>query len=250
VNGVLTIGSVVKGELTSASDYDLVLFVSEVPASLHVGVTYIDQRLTDLIFLDTAQVERVLSLDLPVDGDAWIGRVVRWLQAGQIAFDRTGRLRQAQEKVRGGEWLSAMTDQGAYGAWFGINFNLAHTRRMLASDDPVYLSGADLRMALYGTMDLVFHYWRIRNLRWEGDKEAIRYLSAHDPDYLSLLEQFIVESDRTRKLALYERLAEVATAPLGGLWPEGATAMQFDAQAVSPDMVETALGFWEELIAG
>ena len=249
VEGVLTLGTTGKDTLTAASDYDLVLVVSKRPPALHVGVTTIDRRLADLLFMTVSQAEQILALDGPVDGDAWIGRMVRWFVAGTIVLDRSGLLERAQEKVRTGVWIQPMDEGVGYGPWFGTNFNLAHTRRLAASDDPVYLMAADWRMVLFGTTDLLFNYWKTRRLLWEGDKEAIRTLMAHDPAFLDLFQQFLVERDREQKLALYERLAEIAVAPVGPLWADGVTAVTFDAQTVQAEDVQAGLRFWEALIS-
>ncbi|NOZ29826.1 MAG: hypothetical protein GXP39_17500 [Chloroflexi bacterium] len=247
VSGVLVIGSTRRDALTPASDYDLIVVLSENPLSLHVGVTYIDHRLTDLIFLRGEQIEQVLALDAPVDGDAWLGRIVRWLQDGRIVWDRTGRLAQAQRKVRHGDWLVPLDVADAYGPWFRVNYNLVQTGRMLRSEDPVYLVAADVRMALYGPLDLLFGYFAIRGLRWEGDKWAIRYLMAHDPEYLELLRVFIAEPDRGRKFRLYEELAARTVAPVGELWSGEVSVMEFEGR-VGLEIVEAASGFWDELI--
>jgi hypothetical protein len=103
-------------------------------------------------------------------------------------------------------------------------------------------------MVLFGTTDLLFNYWKARRMLWEGDKEAIRYLMAHDPTFLDLFQRFLVEGDREHKLALYEQLAEIAVAPVGPLWQDGVTAMTFDAQTVQPEDVQAGLRFWEALI--
>jgi hypothetical protein len=249
VDGLLTIGSASKDELTPASDYDLVLVLSDTPVPLHVALTTIDGRLADIIFVTVEQIDQVVALVEPVDGDDWIGRIVRWLAAGQIVFDRSGQLERAQHKVCTGDWLRATNEQDAYGACFKVNFNLAQTRRLLASDDPVYLSAGELRIALYGPSDLLFGYWEIRNMRWEGDKAAIRYLVTHDPTYLDLFRRFLKEQDLERRFEAYERLAEMTTAPLGGLWQDGVTALMFGVKTVPPDMIAAGLRFWEELIS-
>jgi predicted nucleotidyltransferase len=247
VTGLLLIGSATRGGLTPASDVDLVIVLAEMPVPLHVGVTNIDGTLTDLIFLRAAQTEQVLGLEERVPDDSWLGRIVRWLEEGTILFDRTGQLAQAQEKARSQDWLVCPQDAG-YSAWFAINYNLAQTRRLLVSEDPIYLATADLRMALYATRDLVFGYFRLRGLRWEGDKAAIRYLMIQDPGYLALLTRFLDASDRRKKQELYERLAALTTAPIGELWQEGDTAMTFDGEPITPGMVEAGLGFWQDLL--
>jgi predicted nucleotidyltransferase len=230
VTGLLLIGSATRGGLTPASDVDLVIVLAEMPVPLHVGVTNIDGTLTDLIFLRAAQTEQVLGLEERVPDDSWLGRIVRWLEEGTILFDRTGQLAQAQEKARSQDWLVCPQDAG-YSAWFAINYNLAQTRRLLVSEDPIYLATADLRMALYATRDL-----------------AIRYLMIQDPGYLALLTRFLDASDRRKKQELYERLAALTTAPIGELWQEGDTAMTFDGEPITPGMVEAGLGFWQDLL--
>ena len=247
VTGLLLIGSAARGELTPSSDYDLVIVLAEMPVPLHVGVTYIDGTLTDLIFLRAAQIDEVLALEERVSDDSWLGRIVRWLEEGAILLDRDGRLAQAQAEARSQDLLVRTEDAG-YSAWFTINYNLAQTRRLLAADDPVYLAAADLRTALYASRDLVFGYFQLRGLRWEGDKAAVRYLIAHDPAYLDLLARFLGQPNREEKHALYERLAALTVAPVGALWEEGETAMTFDGEKGTPDMVGAALSFWQGLL--
>ncbi|HUT21572.1 MAG TPA: hypothetical protein VM366_20660, partial [Anaerolineae bacterium] len=206
-----------------------------------------DGTLTDLIFLRAAQIDEVLALEECVAEDGWLGQIVRGLEVGTILFDRDGRLAQAQAEARSQDLLVRTEDAG-YSAWFTINYNLAQTRRLLAADDAVYLATADLRMALYAPRDLVFGYFQLRGLRWEGDKAAVRHLTAHDPAYLNLLSRFLGEPNREVKCALYERLAALTVAPVGALWEEGETAMTFDGEKGTPDMVGAALSFWQGLL--
>ncbi|MEZ4831763.1 MAG: hypothetical protein R2873_07120 [Caldilineaceae bacterium] len=91
-------------------------------------------------------------------------------------------------------------------AWNGVNYNLAVARRLVAAEDPLYLQTLDLRMALYAPADLFFNYFRARHLRWNGDKQAIRYLKAHDPDYLVLFQRFVSEQDRTQSFGCMNNL--------------------------------------------
>jgi predicted nucleotidyltransferase len=51
VAGVLMIGSAVRGELGPASDYDLVIGLRKPIDSWFVGVTEIDGRMADLVFV-------------------------------------------------------------------------------------------------------------------------------------------------------------------------------------------------------
>ena len=100
VDGLLSIGSTSSGELTAASDYDLVIVLSAMPASLgSVGVTYIDGRFTDLLFVTTEQLDDILGLQEPIDHDDWLGRSALFdgsrprLPGAVPAFYRRGRPR-------------------------------------------------------------------------------------------------------------------------------------------------------------
>ena len=186
VDGLVVVGSASRGELNPASDYDLVVILSAMPIALQVGVTAIDGRRADVIFCKTAQVEEFLAASEPLDFGSWTGRLVGWLREGRLVFDRDGRLRQAQQKARRGDWLLPAGTAHGFGPWNGVNYNLQVARRYLASDDPLYLATADVRMMLYGPSDLFFNYFEARRLRWSGEKAALQYLQAHDPEYLSL----------------------------------------------------------------
>ena len=250
VEGVVLIGSTGTAAATPDSDYDLVVVLRELPAALDVGVTTIEGRFTDLLFVRSSQIDELLALEAPVDGAAWLGRIIRWLLTGQIAFDRTGRVGQAKEKARSADWLLPISDLDVYQAWFSINYNLAQARRMIAATDPVYHTMLDVRFAVYSAMDLLYYYLRIRKLRWQGEKEAIRYLAAHDPSYLETYLQFVHEREQLRRLALYEQLAAQAIAPAGGLWPAHGTAVHALADgAWRPGLIADSLAFWERLVS-
>ncbi len=249
VEGLLTIGTTSGDKLTPASDYDLVIVLSELPGWLEpCGITYIDSRLTDLLFVTAAQLDEMQALEAPIDSWVWLGRIVAWFEAGHIVFDRNGWLQQIQDKVCAQPTLKPLDKDGRAG-WWRVNYNLAQTLRMLASDDPVYLITAEMRMALYGPADLLFNYFDIRNLTWHGDKEAVRYLMAHDPTYLARFQAFISESDLATKAALYKELAARTVAPVGNLWPQGITALAVN-RGSEPESQREALRLWDALTEG
>ncbi|MEM7537065.1 MAG: nucleotidyltransferase domain-containing protein [Chloroflexota bacterium] len=248
VDGVLIVGSASRGELNPASDYDLVIVLSEMPIPLHVGVTNIDGRFTDVVFHTTTQLDEFLHTDEPLHFWHWTGRLVGWLEEGQIVFDRRGCLQKAQKKAKEGDWLARTGTASGMKAWSGVNYNLLVLRRYLSSDDPLYLETADLRMMIYGPSDLFFNYFETRRLRWDGEKAAIKYLQKHDPDYLSMFKQFLTENERHAKFRLYEVLAERTIAPVGRLWQTTDTIMMLDGDESTSKMEQKALNFWEELI--
>jgi len=250
VDGVIVIGSVAKDALTAASDYDLYVVLSSMPAPLHVGLTWIDHRLTDVVFERTPVIDRYLAQEDILPADDGQERLARYATTGRIVVDRHGRLERVRDKVGQASASRPTSDAGMHSVWFAVNYNLRQTERMLASDDPVYVRAVDMRL-LYSTAEVVTAYFVIRRLPWRGDKAAIRYLAAHDVDMLRAFEEFADAADRAGKMRAYERLAALALAPLGGVWPDGATALEFEGAAdVSAETVERALDFWEDLLKG
>ena len=115
-------------------------------APIGFGTTYIDGRLTDLMFFTLGEVEQVLSLDEPVDADERLGQLIRWLKAGHVLLDRSGQLGRAQRKVRVGQWLVPASMSKVYQIWYKINYDLRHAKRMIASDDAAYQQALKMRL--------------------------------------------------------------------------------------------------------
>jgi predicted nucleotidyltransferase len=247
VEGVLLMGSAVCGEVGPASDYDMVVVLSELPDSLHSGLVYVDGRLTDLFFVAVQDVVMLLEDPEPVAAASWPGLLVRWLTTGRIAFDRSGHLESARRAVRDAALLQPTTPGDAYSTWYKINYDLRHNKRMLNSDDPVYLLAVDIRL-LYSLADVLVGYFTLRGLLWQGEKKAIRYWSAHDPNFVALFQAYSAETDRGRKLHLYEQMAALTTEPLGGLWPANASMFRPLPGSETPSHdAEQALLFWNRL---
>ncbi len=248
IEGIIVIGSAAKNALTAVSDYDLAIVFSETPVPLHVGVTNIDGRFADLVFFGAEHVEQILeATDSFADRDR-AGVLVRYLADGNLAYDRKDRLALARRKAQKGDWLQPIAATEMLGSWTRINYNLQVVRRYLDSNEPLHLMTADMRMAIYGPSDLFFNYFTVREIHWRGEKEAIRHLKHHDPEYLSLFNRFLTEGERNAKFALYERLAALTVAPVGGLWRDGDVVMMIDALEVTPEMERQALDFWEGLV--
>ena len=249
VDGLLIVGSASKDELTPASDYDLIIILTEMPENLHVGTTYIDGRFTDLVFFTTDHVQQFLDADEPFGFWDWIGRFASFCETGKIVFDRDGKLQKAQAKACSGKWIEPIGEHEAYQAWSRINYNLQVVRRYLTSDDPIYLQTADIKMLLYGPQDLLFSYFSIRKVRWDGEKSAVRYLQEYDPEWLALFEQFLSEGERYEKFRFYKLLAALTVRPAGRLNGDGESTMIIDNESVTPAIEENALAFWEALVS-
>jgi hypothetical protein len=248
VAGVLLIGSTAQTTVNASSDYDLVVVLAHMPAPMHVALTTIDGRLADIIFVTLQEIDRLLGKN-EVIPDSWDARLLQWFQSGRIVFDRMGRLQQVQEKSANVRTSSPSDTGDGYRLWFAINYNVKQTLRMLESDDPLYQMTIDLRL-LYSLSEVWTGYFRVRGLPWAGEKASILYLSEHDPDYLQRFRRCLAEADRRSKVEQYTELAERTLAPLGGLWTQDTTAIQFhDNSPWTPRQDDAALVFWNSLLS-
>jgi hypothetical protein len=218
VAGVLAIGSLANDALTVASDYDLVIVLEAMEPAWYVGVTHIQGRFTDLIFVSADALRRIVERASPLPTTHELAPIVRWMLNGKILFDRSRQLGDTQRHVRQQRLLESASDQDAYAAWFATNYNLAVVTRLVTSPDPLYQSTAEIRIAVYGHSDLWLNYFAIRQIAWAGDKTAVQYLDQHEPGYLDLYRRFIACGDRSTKLEYYRRAAAHVTGPMGGLW--------------------------------
>ena len=239
VIAVLQIGSLSRDQLTPASDYDLIIIVDGIEPLWYVGVTQIEYRLTDLIFVNSTAIKAILDLEAPLPQEDELTPIIRWLRDGRILFARTQTTLQAKQKVQNGRWLKPVSDKTAYDTWFSINYNLAQLRRMIMADDPLYKQVAAIRMAVYAYSDLWFGYFTLRKLDWAGDKAAYRYLQEHDLLYLQTYQQLIhSQAGLWDKFVIYEKIVALATAPVGCIWPNDVTIMNHEQQSA----------LWQELL--
>ncbi len=146
-------------------------------------------------------------------------------------------------------WEEKHDQQKVWQAWFNCNYDLQHTKRLLTSSDPVSLLAGDLRL-LTNISGLLRTYFLIRQVPWQGAKEAIRYLMSYDPDYVEVLQRCVAETHRERKVDLYEQVAALTLAPLGSLWSYDATAIELRTEGeMQPELLQAAFAWWEQLIS-
>ncbi len=243
VQGVALCGSGLDEVLTPTSDIDLLIVLDDAHANLRTGVTCIDGRTGDLMFATAREIAEIADAESRLDAGAWVGMLASHLERAEILCDQNGALARAQIQVRRSDPAAGAAPGAAYRAWNKLNYDRQHNRRMLASDDPDYAAALDARL-LYGLSDAFTGYFATRGLPWQGEKASVRYLREHDPAFLALFQQAMAEHDLSAKFELYERLCEKATAPVGGLWPDGATSAHLrDPAGASPEAHAEATAF-------
>src|SRR4051812_42844677 len=233
IESIAILGSGAKGTLNPASDYDVLVVLSESPVPVSLVLTTIAQRLAEVVFLTADTIEQWLTLET-FAAEGFPASMLRRLQKARIRFDRTGRLTYLYEKALSSAWKEEHSPQKVWEAWFNCNYDLQHTKRLLTSTDPVYLMAGNLRLFTH-ISELLKTYFLIRQIPWQGEKEAIRYLMSHAPDYLELFQECLTETSRQRKIDLYEQIAARTLSPLGALWNYDATAIELRTEtAIQP----------------
>ncbi|HEY1011521.1 MAG TPA: hypothetical protein VGE07_02375 [Herpetosiphonaceae bacterium] len=250
-DGLLIMGSGGAGALGPASDYDLLIVLADPPAGLQMFQTALGGRMAEAYLLSTARLRAIAAAD-PADAPAagFEFALYSWLERGSVAFDRHGLLAAVQRRLREADWFRPPPEAARYQAWFGVNYNLAHTKRMAASPDPIYQADVDVRLH-YTTFFMFCDYFVLRGLPLRGSKAGMRWLAEHDPAYLALFEAMLRAPDRGRKLELYEQLAALTVAPFGQLWAGAETVAQFEPGiVVEPAALDEALALWRRLSGG
>lgn len=250
VDGLLVMGSAGAGDMHPTSDYDVLVVLQEMSAPLRLALTIVERRLTEVYFTSSAALEKLAAekVTSETDADNLRPAMTRWLQTGRIAFDRSGLLARARAMVASRDWFVAATGAEMYDRWAHTNYTVRQTRRMATADDLVYQMAVDLRL-LYGLDDLKNDYFVLRQLPYCGEKEAVRYWMDHDPSYLRLFQETLSEADRACKVALYERLAELTLAPVGGLVPVDTISITLEREREdTTGAVRQSLALWRKLL--
>ncbi len=228
VEGVVLLGSTAMGNFNVASDYDIMIVIGDV-VGLTVEMTAVDGRLTDVLVVSLATLRRAQR-----GGDDLSRRIATWLAGGRVVFDRGGGVRSAQCKVReGGAPGPSPVDDDAERTQ--VSYDLLVNENYALSSQPRYRLALRLR-SLHSFSRLLLAYFRVRHVVWQGEKWAIRYLEHNDPEFLALVVEWLDAPDPATQLALHRQAAEVALAPVGGVWPAGMSPSARGSASAWPEM--------------
>lgn len=253
IDGILLMGTTGTDDLTPDSDYDVLLVLDTETAPVRMVNTWVDGRLTEVYCTTVRAIQRIVKSGTVWPDASEEAAIIRWLQAGRIVFDRAGRLAKARKRSHSATVQPLPAAEELHEVWQKIGYNLAQIQRYLSSDDPVSQEVVDWRL-LYSVEDVKQAYFLLRQVPWRGEKFAIRYLIEHDPDFLDTFRRYLAESDRDKKVALYEELARKAVSPVGEIWERGRTVavpgpgFAHQSQAPVVSTVESALAAWRDLL--
>lgn len=190
VDGIAEFGSRSAGYTNAWSDYDLLILVRAVPAPVFQMVTTIDGRLADIVLVDVATADTLLTAAGPPEPQSFAGLFAQKMRTAQIVYDASDRLHKVKQLVAAVQAAPAAQRSrlhDAYADWFWLSFGLLQLERMASSHDPVYQTAVDMMLTacLPGAWRA---YFACRALPWEGEKAAVRYWEEHDAEYLVQLQ--------------------------------------------------------------
>ena len=250
VDAVLMMGSGASTILSPSSDIDLLVVLNGEPLAIFMVSTTIDQRLSEVYFMRAEELDVLLDQPKAVPDNSVAATRLRWIQSGQILFDRSTRLERSRAVLAGlaqSDWLIPPTDEDIYAAWYANNYDLVQTKRLFLSNDPVMAIKVDLRM-LFMLDQLWQRYFLVRRIAGMSQKMGIRWMMTSDAPFYTRFQACLAEGDRLKKFTLYQELARSALEPVGGLWPEEMTAVQLVSGA-DPRLAEKQLSLWESWLA-
>jgi hypothetical protein len=137
-------------------------------------------------------------------------------------------------------------DMCVYSSWHKINYNFIQNIRYFHSGKNVYLQALDVRL-LYSIVDIFVGYFILRNIVWEGEKLAIKWLQEKDTDFLKKFQEYLSKTDRAEKVKLYRKLAQRALEPMGGLWKDKSLSI-VPTGKFSEETIEKGFQFWNRLL--
>ncbi len=197
-------GSVARGDASASSDLDVQVVVDREESCAAINHPVIDGVKLDVTFLTFAQL--AARTEREIERAARVPMVAESF----IVFDKTGELtalRDAAQEAR----PKPCTPADVQAIQFGIFHAHDKAQRGLAADPLRAL----LVMHISVRHVLDAHYQLQR--RWRvSDKRMLDDLRNWDPAVATLLEQLVTTSEARPKFAIWTKLVDYVTAPLGG----------------------------------
>lgn len=250
VDGIAEFGARAARQDNPSSDYDLLVLVRNLPASVFQLVTTIDGRLADIVPVDMMVADRLLAVGSATNLDHFDQLFIQKMATAKILFDRNERLIKLQrlsQTIDQAKRLSPPQDEASrYSAWFWQSFGLLHLERMAVSSDPLHQTAADMMLlsCLVGTWR---SYFDLRDIPWAGEKAALRYWLQHDRTCYELVQAVLAASERFLRLKAYQQLVNYVVEPVGPVIQKGQTAVILGT-ANNSNIVSEVITYWNGLL--
>jgi hypothetical protein len=249
VDGIAEFGSRTSQDASTASDYDVLVLITQLPTPVFQLITSIQGRLADVVLVETDTADTLLATgEHPtVLFDALFARK---MQTARIHYDRSGRLNAVQKLVTSVAWNTTTRAPSASSRWphiwFWQSFGLLQLERMAQSHDLIHRLAVDMLLTacLAGTWR---SYFDVRGLPWDGEKAALRYWMEHDVPYFQTVQRCLGAANQQERLVAYRELVQHTIQPIGPILRLGETAVALARAENEWADVEAILRYWNSL---
>lgn len=246
IDAILLAGTTGKKTLKRYSDYDLLIVLNEMATPPSLIITTIDGYLAELYFLTAVTADQLIENPAEVEANTLNGAFVSMITKGEIVYDASGRLHKLRE-IAPQTCCANILDHQVYGAWYSLTYNHAQNLRYFHSGDALYLAALQCRM-LYCISNCLSAYFTLRGVPWRGEKEAIRYLQAHDSAYLAQFQATVAAGGIEQQFPQYEQLVALTLPTNMPQWPDSYTVVQ-PQHRIAPEQIEQHIIQWEKWVS-
>lgn len=235
VLGIARFGSRASFDDTPGGDLDLFVFVSESNLDVeslhfHAGEVPVDLLIRTLA--DLRHEYPVTQTDLA-------------LAEAEILHDPTGQVARELQSIgeRGHPHTQDLSDHM-------VAFQRVSQKHVLDKVRPRLTSEPLLCEVLLGVNVywLLLNYFRVRNLPYPGERKALKWIEAHEPE-ISKDIRSLYDSDLKAKLEVSERLTKLVLSPIGGPWQNGELIALAREDGVA-DLQPKGRAIFERLVGG
>lgn len=243
VVGISYLGSTGTDRWSEASDYDLLLLLSDYPSGFGVEDTIIDERIADVVIVSADRAigfgsaapdrtpsgaegssdsgvedEPLLDPSAVAEGEwPYIG----WLAQSRQVYDPTGVGARAQGRAAELLLHRPGLSESQHASFRSFLTHDLRVNRILLRrcDDPIARTALGMRQ-LHTFVSAVQAWFSMRGLPYEGWKKNMQRLSTEDPDTFALVQEWLGTSDVEIRHVIFAKVLDSALAPVGGTLPE------------------------------
>ena len=155
VAGILLMGSVVTGQLTLKSDYDILLVLDNLSTPTKLVTTWIEGRFAEIYCTTVAAIERAIEEPELWEAGSEEEALIRWLRDGQVHHDRTGVLQRGEDISRTAP-AAVADDATIYGGWWGIGYDATENYRRYSKYTVSLRQASDIRITIQDDGKLLY----------------------------------------------------------------------------------------------
>lgn len=243
VDSVFITGSQVT-ESKPYSDIDLVIILNRNINQIKSIYTWIDDKFADIFFFDLEDLERIENLK-EISDNSMDAIFINWLLKGQIQFDKTNQLTELKEKSDALKNTAKIPESEKSQYWQKINYNFVANKRYFESNDPIYHEALELRL-LYTIPELICGYFQFRDISWQGEKQALKYLKENDQEFYDLFISYTKAQNLNDRFENYSKMIEKVFVGVYKIWQKDQIIAETKDE--KSESKNKAIEFWKELI--